>query len=66
MITTDEPTVVAEPLFDAIVMEGGQSDGCLADSTGTNESDGFDLFGQVNNFLDQFVTSKTGLRCWGR
>jgi len=40
LVTTDEATVVTESLFDALVMEDGQSDGRLADSTGTNESDG--------------------------
>ena len=35
-ITTDEPTVVAKPLFDAVVVEDGQDGGCLANSASAN------------------------------
>ena len=30
LITTDKPALLAEPLFDAIVVEDGQNSGCLA------------------------------------
>jgi hypothetical protein len=40
LVTTNESTVVTESFSDAIVMEDGQSDGCLPDPAGTNESDG--------------------------
>ena len=63
LIATDEPTVVTESLFDSIVMKDGQSDGRLADSTGTDESDGREVFGQANDLLDQLVTPETGPRC---
>jgi len=36
LITTDKPAVLAEPLLDAIVVEGGQNSGCLANPTSTN------------------------------
>ena len=66
MVATDEPTVVTESSFDLIVMENGQSDGCLANSTGTNESDGHEVFGQIHDLLYQLVTSETGPRRRGR
>ena len=36
LITADEPTVVTKPLFDPVVMEGGQDDGCFPDSAGAD------------------------------
>ena len=36
LITTDKPALLAEPLFDAIVVEDGQNSGCLANPTSTN------------------------------
>ena len=39
LVARDEPPVVTEPLLDAIVVEDGEDDGCLADSASTNESD---------------------------
>jgi hypothetical protein len=38
LVTADEPASVAKPLFDAIVMEDSESDGCLPNATGTNKS----------------------------
>ena len=35
-LVTPNKSVITKPLFDAMVMEDGQSDGRLADSTGTN------------------------------
>ena len=66
LVTADEATVVTESLFDAVVVENGESDGCLADSTDTNESDGREVFSQTNDLLDQLVTSETGPRRRGR
>jgi hypothetical protein len=54
----DEPTVVAKPLLDAIVVEDDQRDGSLADSTGTDESDGSKVFRKTGDLLDQLVPSK--------
>ena len=66
MVTTDEATVVTESLFNAIVMEDGESDGCLADSTGTYESNRREVFGQTDDLLDQLVASETDPRRRGR
>lgn len=44
LVTTDEPTIVAKPFLDAIAVKDGQSDGCLANSTGTNESNRSEVF----------------------
>ena len=65
-VTADEPTVVAKPLFDPVMMEDGQGDGCFSDSTGANESGGCEVFGQTDDLLDQLVASETRPRCWGR
>lgn len=46
-------------------MEEGQGDRCFANSTSTDESDGFEVFSKANNLLDQLVAPKTG-RGWGR
>ena len=60
MVTADEPTFVAESLFDSVVVEDFQSDGRLPDPTGTDESDGFEVLGQVDDPVDQLATSETG------
>ena len=66
LVTSDEPTIVAKLLLDAMVMKNGQSDGCLADSTGTNESDRGEILCETNDLLDQVITPETGPRCRGR
>jgi len=49
LVTADEPTVFAETLFDAIVVEDGQGGARLANSTGTNESDWSEAFCQTDD-----------------
>ena len=64
LVATDEPAVLAEPLFDTIVVEDSQNDGCLPDPPCADESDGCEGFGEANDLLDQLVASETGP--WGR
>ena len=67
LVTADEPTVVAEPFLDAIVMEGGQGDRYFADSAGTNKSERSEVSCQTNDLLDQLVASieDSWWRGWG-
>jgi len=58
LIASDEPTVLAKPLLDAIVMEDLQSDGSLADSASTDESNRSQVLRQADDLLDQLVPSK--------
>ena len=58
LVAADEPAVVAEALFDTIVVEDGESDGRLADSTRTNESEWSQVFCQTDEIPDQLVSSK--------
>ena len=58
LVTANEPTVVTETLFDAIVVEDGESDGRLANSASTNESEWSEVFRQTDELLDQLVSSK--------
>jgi hypothetical protein len=48
------------------VVEDGESDGCLPNPSCTNESDGFEVFGETDELLDQLVASETGPRRRGR
>jgi len=65
-VASDEPTIPVKPLLDAMVMKNGQNNGCLADSTGTNESDGREVFCQSDDIFDQLVTAETSpRRRWG-
>ena len=66
LIATNEPTVLAKPLLDAIVVEDGQSDRRLPDSSCAGESDGCEVSGETNDLLDQLIASKTGPRWRGR
>ena len=60
LIAADEPAVVSKPLLDPVVVENGQGNGCLPDSSGTDESDRNEVFGEIDDLLDQFVASKEG------
>jgi len=52
LITTDESAVVAKSILDAIVVKDGQRDRCLADPSGTDESDRCQVFCETNDLLD--------------
>jgi len=65
LVTAYEPSVVAKPPFDAVVVKDVQSDGRLADPAGTNESNWGQVFCETNDLLDQLVTSKEIPRRWG-
>jgi hypothetical protein len=60
LVTSDEPTILAEPLLDAMVMKDGQGDGCLPDPASADESDWSQVFHETDDPLDQFVASETG------
>ena len=62
LVAADEVTAATESLLDVIVMEHSQSDGRLADPTGTNESDGCEVPCQAKDLLYQFATSEAGPR----
>jgi len=64
LVTSNEPTVVAKPSFDAIVVENRQSDGCLPDPTGTYQSGRGEVFRETDDLFDQSITSKEGPRWW--
>ena len=61
----DEPAVFSKLLLDLVIVEEGQGNGCLANSTSTNESNGCEVFGKADNLLDEIITSKAGW-WWGR
>ena len=52
LIATDESTVDAEPLLDAIVVEDRQNDGGLADTAGANEGNWVEVLGETDYLLD--------------
>jgi len=58
LIAADEPTVMAKPLLDPIVVENGQGDGGLADSASPHEGD-------WNKALGELVASEAGSWWWG-
>ena len=61
-VATDEPTVIAKTLLDAIVVEDNQGDARLANSASTDESDRSEDFCQTDDLLDQLTTSEMGPR----
>ena len=64
-IATDEPAVIAEPFLDAMIVEDGERDGSFPDSPWADECDGFEVFCETDDLLDQPVTPETGPR-WSR
>jgi len=65
LITSDEPTVVTEAPFYAVIVEDRQSGGRLANSAGTDEGDWGKAFREMNDFLDQLAASEVSPRWWG-
>jgi hypothetical protein len=59
LVTTNKSTVVTKSFFDSIVVEDGEGDGCLPDPPRTDESDGFQVFGEFNDLFNQVVASET-------
>jgi len=41
-------------------VEEGQGNGCFANPTSTNESNGCEVFGKADNLLDELITAKAG------
>ena len=66
LVATDESTVISKPRLDAIVMEDGQGDGCLANPSSTYESDRTKVFRKADDFSNQFIASETGPWSRGR
>jgi hypothetical protein len=60
LVAADESTVIAKPFLDAIVVEDSEGDGCFPDPPCTDESDGFEVFGNSDDLLDQLPASETG------
>ena len=60
LVATDESTVVAKPPLDSVVVENGQGNGCLPDSSGTNKGDRNEILSEIDYCLDKFVASKEG------
>jgi hypothetical protein len=66
LITANESTVPAESLFDLIVMEDLESDGCLPNPPCADEGDGFKAFSESDYLLNQLAASETVPRRRGR
>ena len=57
-VAANEPTVVAKPPLDPIIVENSQGDGRLANPPSAGENDRSKAFDEINYLLDQFVTSE--------
>ena len=64
LIATDESTILAKTSLDPIVVEDGESNRCFPDPPWADESDRFQVFGDPDDLLHQFIASKTVP--WGR
>jgi hypothetical protein len=60
LVTTNKSTVMTKSLLDPVVVENGQGDGGLANSTSTNEGDWNEVLSEIDYLLDQLVASKEG------
>ena len=52
LVAPDEPTVVAEPLLDPIIVEDRQSDGGLANTAGANKGNWVEVLNEIDYLLD--------------
>ena len=57
-VATNESAVVTKPLLDPIVVKNGQGDGCLADSSSTNQGDRDQVLSKFDYLLGQLVASE--------
>ena len=53
--------MVTEPFYDTVMVEDGQRDRGLPDSTWADESNRSEMFSEANDLLDDFFTPKEGL-----
>ena len=60
LVATDEPTVIAKPLLDLIVVKNSQGDRGLANSSSTNESGRNKVLSEIDYLLDYLVASEEG------
>jgi hypothetical protein len=56
LITTDKSAVIAKSVFDPTVVEDSESNRRFPDPPRTDESDGFEVFGESDDLLNQLVT----------
>jgi hypothetical protein len=59
LIAAYKSTVVAKSFFDPIVVEDREGNGRLPDPPSANQSDGFEVFSESDDFLNQLATSET-------
>ena len=66
LIAPDESTVVSKSFFDPVVVENSESNRRFADPSCTDESDGFQVFGESDDPFNQIIASETSPRGRGR
>ena len=66
LIAADESTVIAESFLDAFVVKDSESNRSFPDPSCTDESEGFDIFCDSKDLLDQLVPTKTSAWWRGR
>ena len=64
LFAADKPPVLVKSFLDATVVEDAQGNGCLADTTCTDESDWGEAFSKADDLLDQLIPSEKGSRRW--
>ena len=62
LVAADEPTIVAEPFLDVIMVEDREGDRSFSNSWCADESDGLKVLSEFNDLLNQVVASKTSPR----
>ena len=60
LIATNESAVIAKAVLDPIMVEHRKGDGGFPNPPCTDESNGFKVFSQIGNLLNQFAASETG------
>jgi len=66
LVATNEPAIDTEPSLDTVIVEDGESDTRLANSTSTDESKRTEFFCQADELFDQLVSSEEISRWWWR
>ena len=62
LIAMDESAIILKTFLDAIVVEDGQCDRRLANSSGTDQGHRLKVFGDSDGLTDQLAASEKGPR----
>ena len=66
MIAADESTILSKSFFDPVVVEDSENNRSFPDPPCPDESDGFEVSGELDDYLNQLISPEKVPRHGGR